>query len=202
VRFTKTIVLAAVCALLASGQAKSPKGGGIKVHGHWVLEIRNPNGSLAKRTEFENSLTQGSGQGNSLLAQVLSGSIVEGAWAVQLYGGQTGGTNNLVVVYLASTSAICTQLVTNPAVQSCGAGLQTSVSSDGTRFILQGTSAPFAGTTQIILVQTYVSPCGAGAMPGACVTPSSGLYTFTQAGTNTIVQQGQTAAVTVTISFT
>lgn len=51
----------------AFGQAKvtSPKkatgkdGGaqeGIKVHGHWTIVVRNPDGSLASRREFENAL--------------------------------------------------------------------------------------------------------------------------------------------------
>jgi hypothetical protein len=29
---------------------------GIKVHGHWTIEVRNPDGTLAKHSEFENSL--------------------------------------------------------------------------------------------------------------------------------------------------
>ena len=30
---------------------------GIKVHGHWVIEVRNPDGRLVQRRDFENSLT-------------------------------------------------------------------------------------------------------------------------------------------------
>ena len=29
---------------------------GIKVHGHWTIEVRNPDGSVATHREFENSL--------------------------------------------------------------------------------------------------------------------------------------------------
>jgi hypothetical protein len=28
---------------------------GIKVHGHWVIEVRNPDGKVATRREFENA---------------------------------------------------------------------------------------------------------------------------------------------------
>jgi hypothetical protein len=42
----------------AGEKSKGGKDEGIKVHGHWVLEIRNPDGSLASRKEFENSLTR------------------------------------------------------------------------------------------------------------------------------------------------
>jgi len=43
-----------------SPAAKPPSKGsqeGIKVHGHWTLEVKNPDGSLARRVEFENNLT-------------------------------------------------------------------------------------------------------------------------------------------------
>ena len=29
---------------------------GIKVHGHWTIDIRNPDGTLAQHHEFENAL--------------------------------------------------------------------------------------------------------------------------------------------------
>ena len=32
---------------------------GITVHGHWTIEVRNPNGTLARHVEFENSLDPG-----------------------------------------------------------------------------------------------------------------------------------------------
>lgn len=42
-----------------SPAAKSPAKGsqeGIKIHGHWTIEVRNPDGSLDKRVEFENGI--------------------------------------------------------------------------------------------------------------------------------------------------
>lgn len=41
---------------------------GIKVHGHWVIDVRNPDGALASHTEVENALTPG---GSSILALLL-----------------------------------------------------------------------------------------------------------------------------------
>ena len=35
----------------------SADGEGIEVHGHWTIEVRNPDGSLDERYEFENALT-------------------------------------------------------------------------------------------------------------------------------------------------
>jgi hypothetical protein len=49
----------------AAQAARKPGGGtheGIKVHGHWTIEVRKPDGKLISHTEFENSLV-GSGGG-------------------------------------------------------------------------------------------------------------------------------------------
>ena len=44
---------------------------GIKVHGHWTIEVKNPDGSVATHHEFENSLQS---QGLNLLNSLLSSS--------------------------------------------------------------------------------------------------------------------------------
>jgi len=67
-----------------------PSGGlaqGIKVHGHWVIEVRNPDGAIASRHEFDNSLTQGIGDGgtNALVALLTRASSVQTpSWQVVL----------------------------------------------------------------------------------------------------------------------
>ena len=63
---------------------------GIRVHGHWVIEVRNPDGAITARREFENSLQS---TGASALASFLVGREVPGAWSVYLNGqGLAGGT--------------------------------------------------------------------------------------------------------------
>ena len=62
-RVIRVILLHAVAIGVASiAAAQTPEarrsGGpqeGIKVHGHWVVEISNPDGTLADRREFENA---------------------------------------------------------------------------------------------------------------------------------------------------
>jgi hypothetical protein len=44
---------------------------GIQVHGRWVVEVHDPDGTLVKRLEFDNALAPGGAQ---LLAQYLTGS--------------------------------------------------------------------------------------------------------------------------------
>jgi hypothetical protein len=86
------MLMAAVVAVLAStaigycssplSSGKSPGGGsqeGIKVHGHWT-EVRNPDGTLVKRREFENSLMTGAGFGNDMLTRILARKNSVGRW--------------------------------------------------------------------------------------------------------------------------
>jgi hypothetical protein len=85
----QAMVLGAVS--MASAQtAARPAGGpqeGITVHGRWVVEVRNPNGSLASRTEFNNALDQGS----QVLVNLLSRTGIPTRWEVLLAsGGSTG----------------------------------------------------------------------------------------------------------------
>lgn len=94
-------------AAAAPGQARTtsaaarPGGGlsqGITVHGHWVIEVRNPDGKLVSHTEFENSL-----KGQFLLATLLSG-FVMGDWMVVLDG--AGGDTQEPCTNPASPGAV------------------------------------------------------------------------------------------------
>jgi len=68
---------------------------GVRVHGHWRIVVRNPNGTVVRRVEFENSLdpgvtflkTQLPG-GAALLGDVMAGQAVTppGSWTIILAG--------------------------------------------------------------------------------------------------------------------
>jgi hypothetical protein len=78
----------------ASNQGGAPKNDGslrqgLQVHGHWVINIRNPDGTLVEHREFENSL-QPTGAG--MLVGLLSGYMVPGDWMIAMNGGLTGIT--------------------------------------------------------------------------------------------------------------
>ena len=78
----KRVIVAAVVVMLfasSSLQAQAPREG-IVVHGHWVLEVRNPDGSVADRREFENALVQGA----SLMTDLLLRRRSMGNWAIYL----------------------------------------------------------------------------------------------------------------------
>lgn len=65
-------------------QGGLPSGGGvdegIQVHGHWTLEVRDPDGSLVSHHEFDNALTGG----RQTLAYILTGDETVGDWTIRL----------------------------------------------------------------------------------------------------------------------
>jgi hypothetical protein len=75
----------AVPAVQPAAPAKRQPGGnheGIHVHGHWTIEVRNPDGRLVSHTEFENSLVQL--YGAESLTALLAGYAVPGGYRVRL----------------------------------------------------------------------------------------------------------------------
>lgn len=96
----------------SSTEEHSQRGGqheGIKVHGHWSIEVHNPDGSLVRHVEFENSLDPGftaPGQNNQPPIAVpggaayLSGLLV-GQWAAPgQSSGVLGGPANWYILLL------------------------------------------------------------------------------------------------------
>jgi len=78
----------------ASPAAKSPSPGPhevTKVHGYWIIEVRNPDGKVAKHMEFENQLCTSFSAapyggavpgGDSILSSLLAGTASAGAWSI------------------------------------------------------------------------------------------------------------------------
>jgi hypothetical protein len=56
---------------------------GIQIHGHWVIEVRNPDGTVTARREFENSILP---MGSAFLASLIAGNNATGGLAVLLNG--------------------------------------------------------------------------------------------------------------------
>jgi hypothetical protein len=50
---------------------------GVQVHGDWKIEVRNSDGSLAKKVEFENALV-----GAYVIGKVLTGLETPGTWSI------------------------------------------------------------------------------------------------------------------------
>ncbi|MCA1816441.1 MAG: hypothetical protein LC746_08575 [Acidobacteria bacterium] len=77
-------------------EAASSEGGGrkegIKVHGHWTIEVRNPDGKVVTRQEFENALDPTTG--SPALSRILGRQGTAGDMEIILggHGPQSGGT--------------------------------------------------------------------------------------------------------------
>lgn len=76
------VVLGVLLPAFASQSLAQGPQEGIKVHGHWVIDVRNPDGTTSSHVEFENALLA---DGASTLALILGrGPVGIGGWAVML----------------------------------------------------------------------------------------------------------------------
>ena len=179
---------------------------GIKVHGAWTIDVRNPDGTLASHTEFRNSLTS---SGPFTLINILTRVNSVGLWTVELAtAGVTGlcspgGTIFLGSCFIhepASTRTTFTFFgVTGPIP---GLFKTLTVSSvPGAYILLEGT-ATASLTDKIVEVKTTLDLCPPGTLPtGSC---GGGASTFTSAfipSGGVSVQAGQIVQVKVMISF-
>ncbi len=93
----------AVVPLAVSHPASGLKSG-VKVHGYWKIDVKNPDGKLASHTEFENSLTTNDPNGLSgddALALLLSG----GPSSITFTNG-TVNTEGSIAALLAAFNAV------------------------------------------------------------------------------------------------
>lgn len=113
---------------------------GIKVHGHWTIDVKNPDGTLVRHVEFENSLDPGfsipnptAGRnpyvlpgGAAYLSAVSSGQwlgpVPPSFWSILLVG--PSGLSNLI----NTTNAPCTEFFLN----TIGACILTQSATCGT----------------------------------------------------------------------
>jgi hypothetical protein len=173
--------------------SSDPSHQGIKVHGHWTIEVRNPDGTVVTRREFENSLFQPA----SSLAAILARTGTTGAWAVRVDSSAPG------LCAPSGTGSECTIAESSPAFPGVDStNMTVGVSAGAVTLSATMPNVPSAGT--ITLVRTLLSFCPSNVTPNACVTSPGATAIFTSA-TNTSgfasVAAGQTLAVTVVLSF-
>jgi hypothetical protein len=185
---------------------------GIKMHGHWVIDIKNPDGTLVKHQEFENSLQY---DGQQLLLSLLSGYGVMGGW--EIYFTAPSGSTSPCTAASYPYCAIVQSTVAQPGLFACGVytcvpGLTvTPTFGVGPSLVLAGSiTAPNAGV--VGSVGTGYNVCGnagAGATyatvtPAACQSATAGAYGGTSTFTNITpisVAAGQIIQVSVTLTF-
>jgi hypothetical protein len=174
---------------------------GIKVHGHWVINVFSPNGQLVSHTEFENSLQS---TGMSMLANVLGQRDTVGFWELS-FAGTSGPCTTLYPVN--GGACIITQGGATGTI--CGSGKCQSnmpaptVLPNGTMTQLVG-ALTFPSAGNVTQVETIVNFCSGAIAPSVCAaTPSSNLAIFTSANlpTPVSVAANQLVQITVTFSF-
>jgi len=182
---------------------------GIKVHGHWVIDVRNPDGSLAQHRDFENALAPG---GATELVQFLAGATTPGTWGIMLSGSPApcGAAGEPVPCYLFEPRARVIGVAFGPK------NVVVSRDFERIQIVLSGT-ATASQDTSVTKVATSLGMCAATASPTACTEAGEtngdggtngggGFFTFalsSPAGpfTPVPVKPGQIIQVTVTISF-
>ena len=195
-----------------------PGNEGIKVHGHWSIDVKNPDGTLAKHVEFENSLVS-PGQGDQLLAGLLGGFSVPGDWAIQLASPSICSKTGTCFI-LPNLNGFFGTTSCNSA-NGCATGLTlayvASTTTTGAAFKMSGTLTA-SGTGNITSVATVFSTCmedlnyssATTFSPSKCITSettglppagTSNTFTATTLTTPLGVVPGQIIQITVTISF-
>ncbi len=166
--------------------AAHPRGNheGIKVHGHWTIEVKNPDGRLVSHTEFENALVQPSGA--ATLAQTLLGKIVPGGYLVTLAGSNSQfsppgpcamlGKNVTTACYLVGSLISPEPAGFGDSFSECGGtGFSNQISAAGPCFPLNISAGPtglvFTGTavanTATPITDVYLSPLNCPQNPAA-----------------------------------
>ena len=184
-----------------STEPSSPGGHreGITVHGHWTIEVLNPDGHLVRHLEFENSLVPNSGTG--LISGVLGGVYTIGqGWIIELLGSpQPCASGGQPFPCNIGTTGYCS---------ACGGNISNNLTLQvGNGIITLNGSIPAGEAGQISTVQTANAPCAPTVAPASCnnAASNSAPFSFTSAtnfpGAPISVSAGQTIAVTVAISF-
>jgi hypothetical protein len=191
---------------------------GIGVHGHWVIEVHNPDGKLVSHTEFENSLQPA---GMTDLAQILGQNSSIGPWFIEfttIPGPCTSGPN--LIFRAAGLCAIVqgpgvgqgTVCLTGGACIASGMPAPTVSTSPPNQSVISGSfTFPASGTGgTIISAVTGTYLCASSESPQMCASTTnlvnalpSALSFFSSAPVlpNVVVGPGQIVTVTVTFSF-
>jgi len=189
---------------------------GIKVHGHWTIEVKNPGGKLVSRTEFENSLVLP--YGAEALSFLLLGEDVPGGYRVALASDTTASTGPCTALTGGGpTACLLVGSLINPAPttfrdQLCGFSGTTApnqitatgpcypltISPSGTGGLITTGTAVATTTSSITDVFLYPILCssstgrpvaegGGDLSPNTCAQGVGGASTFTHATLSTPV---------------
>jgi hypothetical protein len=203
----------------------------LQVWGKWKIVVKNPDGTVASTTEFENSLFDG----GLTAAELLDGAIVPNQWNIGLLSGISGGSTVGPCSIVSAANFFC-WIVANPNAAFAGgntlctiygqnggacAGSNITTSIVGSTFQLTGgftaTSTGTIGGVSTAIVYCSTDPSSTlspttvtTTSPATCATGNlSNFRRFTQAFAGSTappftaisMTSGQIIQVTVAISF-
>jgi len=178
---------------------------GIKVHGHWVINVFSPDGQLVSHTEFENALQS---TGMVGLAQVLARGSSVGTWELS-FAGTSGPCNTLYpatggTCIIKEGGAIVTSVTdsTNCPCEANMPGPKLVPPLINTEMQLVG-ALTFPSAGNVTQVETIVDYCGGNISPQTCrANPSPTTYEiFTSAKLPTAVSVAANQLVQITVTF-
>lgn len=179
--------------------AGSPAGPreGFRVHGRWTIEVRDPDGTLVERREFENALVIPSGA--NYLANIMGRARSVGGWRINVVGA-------VQICESAGSPAACEIVESTDALVSPVAFPTLTVGVSGAtpaEAVLNG-SLVAQRTGEITQVRTFNIYCAAATSPAACpggAVTGADMVTNTTLVTTIPVTAGQQVQVRVLISF-
>lgn len=198
-RFSGWIAVAILVATAALPQRLSAQATpeGVKVHGHWVIEVRNADGTLAERREFQNALnTEGvlvlgallTGQGS------LTGTAPVGLWSVLLR--LSASSSDRCHMGSTVTDIVCSTEATAPSTAPHVFKTLTKTLDNTTGAVRFQGSVTMASAATIIEVGTTV--LASLAVTGGGIEAK---FTSRTLASPIAVQATQSVSITVTISF-
>lgn len=170
----------------ATPEAAGPSEG-IQVHGDWVIEVYNEDGTLDESVEFENALSV---FGARQLARLVSGNASEGDWQIRLAAG-------------TDQPKPCPSNTAHQEACTIGPILGAWIV-DTDYFTLTG-STKAESDAVIASVETRVGLCTPDIAPNDCpagTSPTTFTWKTLDLADRVAVSAGQTVDVTVEISFT
>lgn len=172
---------------------------GLRVHGHWTIEVRDPDGKLVLRREFDNALVIPTGATH--LANIMGRARTVGLWRINTLGADqiceaTPGGSPAACEIVESTDG----LISNTAFKTLTVGVSGSVPAE---LVLNG-SLVAQRTGAIEQVRTFNLYCANVTSPAACPNSTAAgadMVTGTVLVSPIAVQAGQQVQVRVAITF-
>jgi len=192
---------------LAEADTDSGTGQGIKVHGHWTIEIREPDGSTVSRHEFDNALED---ETPRELARILGRLRSVGRWSITIddSDGIAVGNDRPCVTDLGNpTRCLIHEASENPGMSSVFWNMTLEVPSSGAnqdQLVLRGSAIAGRDGT-VSRVETRMAICLGSVASADCtvlVFPGAVTVAFSSRNiANVAVQTGQEILVIVAFSF-